>query len=385
MNMPVDKTMADVILDTYRNMYLEMEEKGVEGDSFQAMGEALRRMEALALETDDITEFTAKLTTENLFIEFSNAYSETMAAMVKGDYSGSDGDEILLEKTLEAYENSIKTLEGTPNYEILTAPIEELIELGRSGISYPVFLRTAEEKGLYRALEGDVVVRDAIIADKGFAEFMHLPLEVEKQRKMIEVHDELASNSLFMVADSFEFGLEREKIEWEYSPLINRWNLTIRLWGKLLENVYDWLDSFCSFAPHDGRWLDMRGTSYTMHNIKRTQECNPGIFRAREKILQDYFQMSWDDLFNHDTFRNEYNANRVWYSDETLKLIKKAYTFCEPYKKPPEELITQAEIIYSEKRYKRPEAFQYSTDDKEKFITLFGEEKWDELFKPSDN
>ena len=106
--MPVDKTMADAILDTYRNMYREISEKGVESDSFKAMGNALRRMEDLALETNDIADFTAKLTTENLFIEFSNAYSETMAALMRGEYSGDDGDEILLEKTLEAYENSIQ-------------------------------------------------------------------------------------------------------------------------------------------------------------------------------------------------------------------------------------------------------------------------------------
>ena len=378
--MPVDKAMADVILDTYRNMYREISEKGVESESFKAMETALRRMEALAMETDDITDFTAKLTTENLFIQFSNAYSETMAALLRGEYSGDDGDEILLEKTLEAYENSIKNLEADPNYEILKAPIEELIELGRSGISYAVFLRTAEEKGLYQLLEGDLVVRDSIMRDRTFAEFMHLPLEVEKQDKLLKIHDKLVADSPFKVADSFQFGLERERLDWEYAPLITGWNITIRLWEKMLMNVYDWLDSFGSFAPHDERWVDLRGQTFTMRNIKRTQECNPGVLRAREVVLQDYFQLGWDDIFQHETYINEYQANRVWYSDETLELIKKAYPHCQPYQKPPEELVNQAEAIYTQKRYKRPEAFQYSPEDKEKFISLFGEQKWDGLF-----
>jgi len=378
--MPVDKAMADAILDTYRNMYREISEKGVESESFKAMENALRRMEALAMETDDITDFTAKLTTENLFIQFSNAYSETMAALLRGEYSGDDGDEILLEKTLEAYENSIKNLEADPNYEILKAPIEELIELGRSGISYAVFLRTAEEKGLYQLLEGDLVVRDSIMRDRTFAEFMHLPLEVEKQDKLLKIHDKLVADSPFKVADSFQFGLERERLDWEYAPLITGWNITIRLWEKMLMNVYDWLDSFGSFAPHDERWVDLRGQTFTMRNIKRTQECNPGVLRAREVVLQDYFQLGWDDIFQHETYINEYQANRVWYSDETLELIKKAYPHCQPYQKPPEELVNQAETIYTQKRYKRPEAFQYSSEDKEKFISLFGEQKWDELF-----
>ena len=378
--MPVDKAMADAILDTYRNMYREISEKGVESESFKAMENALRRMEALAMETDDITDFTAKLTTENLFIQFSNAYSETMAALLRGEYSGDDGDEILLEKTLEAYENSIKNLEADPNYEILKAPIEELIELGRSGISYAVFLRTAEEKGLYQLLEGDLIVRDSIMRDRTFAEFMHLPLEVEKQDKLLKIHDKLVADSPFKVADSFQFGLERERLDWEYAPLITGWNITIRLWEKMLMNVYDWLDSFGSFAPHDERWVDLRGQTFTMRNIKRTQECNPGVLRAREVVLQDYFQLGWDDIFQHETYINEYQANRVWYSDETLELIKKAYPHCQPYQKPPEELVNQAEAIYTQKRYKRPEAFQYSSEDKEKFISLFGEQKWDELF-----
>ncbi|MCK9150423.1 hypothetical protein [Methanobacterium alcaliphilum] len=382
--MPVDEEMANTILDTYRNMYREMEEKGAVGESFQKMGRALGRMESVAKETDDVASFTAQLTTENLFIEFTNAYSETLGVMMKGEHSASGGDELLMEKTLDAYENSIKSLKGHPNYELLKSPIQELIELGKSGLSYPVFLKTAEERGLYQALQGDVVVRKAIISDKMFAEFMHLPLEVEKYDKILKIHDELADRSQFNLVDSFEFGLERQKIDWEYAPLINKWSMIIRSWEKMVENVYDWLDSFCNFAPYDERWTDLRGHKYTMRNIKRTQECNPGILKAREKIFQDHFQLVWDDIFGHETFLSEYKANRVWYSDETLELIKQAYKQCQPFNKPDVNLIHEAEAINSQKRYKRPEAFQYSPEDKKKFIALFGKEKWEEFFKKQD-
>jgi hypothetical protein len=379
-NLPVDKAMVDTILGTYRKMFKELEDKGVQGESFQTMRETMERMETLAIETNDVSEFTAKLTTENLFMEFSNAYTEIMTALVKGEYSEGGGDELLMEKTLEAYEHSIESLKGNPNYEKLKAPIEELIELGKSGVSYPVFLRMAEEKGLNQALQGDMVVRDAILSEKMFCELLHLPLEVEKHEKILKKHDELASQSPFNVADSFQFGLERQKIEWEYTPLTNQWNLISRLWEKMIENVYDWLDSFGSFAPHDYRWKSLKGMSYTMRNIKRTQECNPGILKAREKIFMDYFQMSWDDIFEHETYLTAYDAKQIWYSDQTLELIKKAYPYCKPFGKPNSELISEAEEIYSTKSYQRPDAFQYSDEDREKFIALFGEEKWNEYF-----
>ncbi|MGI6481914.1 MAG: hypothetical protein ACOX08_01385 [Methanobacterium sp.] len=381
--MPVDKEMADTILGTFRKMFKELEDKGITGESFQTMRTTMDRMEKLALETNDVSEFTAKLTTENLFLEFSNAYTETMTALAKGEYSEGGGDELLMEKTLEAYEQSIESLKGNPNYEKLKAPIEELIELGKSGISYPVFLRMAEEQGLYQTLQGDIVVRDAILSDKMFCELLHLPLEVEKHEKILEKHDELTSQSPFNVADSFQFGLERQKIEWDYTPRINQWNLISRLWEKMIDNVYDWLDSFGSFAPKDERWMSRRGIAQTMRNIKRTQECNPGILKAREKVFMEYFQMSWDDIFNHETFLTAYDANYIWYSDQTLELIKKAYPYCKPFGKPAPELIREAEEIYSTKSYKRPNAFQYSDEDREKFIALFGEEKWNEYFGKS--
>jgi len=378
--MSVDKNMVDPILDTYRNMLKEVEGRA-SGEYYDKMKNTLQRMESLALEMDDLAAYTAKLTTENLFIEFSTAYSNLLSSIAKEEYSKGNSDEILLQKTLESYENALKSLEETPNSEKLVEPIKELIELGNSGVSYPVFLRISEEKGLNNALDGSMVVRDAILQDVEFAKLMHLPLEVEMHQKILKKFDELASKSVFKVPDSFEFGLNRQKIEWAYKPKINQWHMIIRLWERLLDNVYDWLDSYGNFAPQDERWADLRGKMYTMQNIKRTQECNPGILKARKKIFYNYFELKWEDIFDHETFINEYYARRVWYSDETLELIKKVHTYCKPFHSPPEELIKEAEDIYAGKRYKRPDAFQLSAEDQTRFIKLFGEDKYKEMFK----
>jgi len=196
----------------------------------------------------------------------------------------------------------------------------------------------------------------------------------------LEKFDYLASKANFGVPDSFELALNRQKIEWIYKPEINMWYMIIRIWEKMLENVYDWLDSFGNFAPYDDRWLDMRGKNFTLKNIKRTQECNPGILKARETLLYEYFQLKGEDIFKHETFLNEYDARRVWYADETIDLIKKVYIYCKPFKKPPQDLVREAEEIYHEGRYKRPGAFHLSSKDKERFIKLFGEEKLKSLF-----
>ncbi|MDI6643825.1 MAG: hypothetical protein QME14_02110 [Methanobacteriaceae archaeon] len=289
--MPIDENIVNSILDTYRSMLKEVEGKAND-ESFEKMKITLQRIEDLAREMDDLSAYTAKLTTENLFIEFSNAYSNVMSTLMKKKYSNGVGDDILLQKTLNAYKDAVETLKDNAGNEKLIESIEDLITLGNTNISYPVFLRIAEEKGLNKALEGKIVVRDAILHDVEFAKFMHLPLEIEMHNKILEKYDNLASKAAFGVPDSFEFALNRQKIEWIYKPEINRWYMIIRIWEKILENVYDWLDSFGNFAPHDDRWLDMRDRSYTLKNIKRTQECNPGILKARENLFYEYFQLN---------------------------------------------------------------------------------------------
>ncbi len=163
--------------------------------------------------------------------------------------------------------------------------------MGKSGVSYPVFLRVAEERGLFKAMEGTVVVRDVIFEEIEFAKQSFLPLHVKMHEEKLAAFDVLAARSSLGIPDSFEFGLVRQKIEWRYEPEIIRRKECINRWEKLLDLVYDWADSFCSFARYDERWADLRGMKFTERNIRRTQECVPGFLKVREKIFDDYFQL----------------------------------------------------------------------------------------------
>lgn len=345
--MAVDKASVDAILGTYRNMLKEVTDKKASGGDFEKMKSVLAEMESLALESDDMIEFTTKLTTKNLFVDFSNAYSNVLISAGKQEYEGDQGDEKLLQQTLSAYENAVTQLEGKKHSEKLIAPIKEVIELGKSGISYPGFLRICEEKGLNKALEGSVVVRDAILEEIDFAVKDYLPLNEKMLREILKMFDELSSKAEFGIPDSAEFGLKRIHIEWKYVPEINKWDMIIRHWEKMLESVYDWVDSYGKFATGDTRWVDLRGIKYTKQNIRRTNDCNPGIFKQQERIFYESFGLKWEDIFEHDTFKNEMKAGRIPYSDENLSIIRDAYPLCKPFSKPSEDLIQRAEKEYN--------------------------------------
>jgi hypothetical protein len=378
--MPVEKIYADSILGAFRNFLKECEEKKASGPAFDKMKSIMVRMEQLAVELDDFSELSIKLTTGNLMVDFSSAYGEVLSGLAKKEYSGNDGDEKLLRQTLAAYENSIQRLQGIPKSEHIIPAIREVIDLGRSGISYPVFLRICEEKGLNKAMEGSVVTREGVMLDIEMATLFEWPLELRKANELLERYDGLAAASPFGIPDATQFGLERIKLDWKYAPLIQLRDAINQRREILFENLHDWLDSYCEFAPYDPRWASMTSMAVTMRNIKRCRECTPGIFKVREKIFTDYFGLTWNDIFTHESFINELKARRIWYSDESLELINKTYEHCNPNNNPPSELIRKAEEIHKEKRFKRPGCYQLSDDGKQLFIKVFGQEEYDKHY-----
>jgi hypothetical protein len=264
-----------------------------------------------------------------------------------------------LATTLKAYEDSVERLKGTGTGELAIPSIEQAIQLGKSGISYPEFLTRMIELGIENAMEGQVAYRAALIQQIEFAEKMFNPLEKKMYEEELETFDILAAKSPFNLPDTFEFSLKTIEIEWKYKPDLNKWYAIIGRWEKLFDLLLDWLDSYCDFALYDTRWVDPGGSkAQTMKNIKRTQDCNPGFFKERERIFFENFGLKWNDIFEHPTYLNEKKAGRIPYSDERFQLILDTYQYCKPFEKPPKELITLAETLHKEKRIVNPKPFK---------------------------
>ena len=349
--MPIEKSYTDAMLGTFRSMLQECKDKKMSGGAFDKMASAMNRMEALALEMDDLGAFSAKLTTEGLFTDFSTAYGALLAEEGQKKYasSGTYDDDKLLQQTLSAYENSLVQLNDHPDKEKLQAPIQNVIDLGRSGNNYPTFLRLLIEKGLDKAMEGAVISREALEKDIQWAAEMILPVYEKRNRVILAKYDEMASVAAFGVPDSIVFSMERFRIESEFQPDINKYQAIIDRWGRLLELVHDWIDAYTSFAPYDERYVSLAGMEMTKRNIKYCKECYPGYFKVREDIFKRYFSMSWEDVFTHESFPNERKARRSMYTDAYVEFLKELYLHCNPFSTPPPELVAKAEQLHNDK------------------------------------
>lgn len=376
--MPIDKMYTDAMLGQFRNMVAECDSRNLTGENVDTMKAMMQRMEDLAEEMDDFNEYSAKLTTEGLFQKFSDAYSRALGEAAKqadqsGSVSGDEQDQLLLKNTLDAYESAKEQLKNDDYGELIIPAIDDLINLGKSGISYPKFLTETIKRGLDLALEGHVASREGLVQALEWSKDSVRPVETRMDTEILETFDALAAKSPFNIPDSFEFQLKRIEIEWRYKPERELYDAVKERWETLLELLFDWLDAYTKFAPYDSRWRTPGASEEQVRrNIKFTKECNPGFFKERLRIFKESFDLGFRDIFEHETFINESKAFRVPYSDERLDLIKRTFEVCKPFENPSDEMIKEAEKLHDEKRCYHPQYGKLGEKAKREYEKRFG-------------
>ena len=353
--MPLDRMFVDPMLNPFRNMMKDVEGRGLTGPDVDAMKQALAYMEQLASDTDDLAAYSGKLAQEQVFQKFSDAYSRALSSAAASQ--APESDDQMMANTLKAYEGALDSYrrgEAGKEGEMLIPVMERIMELGRSGISYPVFLRRLEEEGLNKALDGVApAARHGIEQDLKFAQDAWLPIKVDEVNKRLQTFDAVAARSPFGQPDPLELELADKRIEWEFAPLHARREALVVRFAQVLDLLVDWIDSFAKFAPTDERWTMPPGTpAQVQQRIRRTQECTPGDLHYRESILKEYFGLEFKDMWTHDTFLWEYAAHRVEWSDQRLQLIFDSYPHCKPGNRPPPELVAMAEELHPAQDYR---------------------------------
>ena len=350
--MPIDKDMADAILGTFRGMARSLKEANNESDAAKQCQDCMAKMEKLALEMDDLGAFSTKLSVDGLFTDFSTSYGRALAS-TQSKVNSDSSDAQLMANTLRAYEDALNVLKENPSNAHIVPVVAKVVEMGKSGLSYPLFLKECEQQGIFLGLDsphaGPSIKYDIYCCEVGFR-----PLDKEMYAKQLEAFEKMADRSAFGYPDPVEWEVSRQKIEWDFAPRQARWKAIEDRWDRMLGMVHDWVDSFCSFAPFDERWVDQGGNqAATLKNIARTQECTPGELQVREEIFNEYFNLTWTDIFSHETFINQVNARMLWFSDEMIEFIKEIRPVMKPGAKPTGAMIGKAEAIHNSKSYMR--------------------------------
>ncbi len=394
--MPVDKMIVDAMLGTFRNMLQECRDKNLSGGDLDAMAAMLARMEQLGIEMDDTGAYSGMLVQEGLFMKFSDHYSKVLSAAAQQTGSGNSGvydeaaDKQLLQNTLHAYrdavqrikENKTQVKEMMGNHaadadvlfkdKIIIDAIEALITLGESGISYPQFLSQIIEKGLDKALEGSVVTGESLqyLFDAAKATSAN-PYLIKKEEEKQALHKKLAAASSVNVADSLQFQLGCEKIEWTHEPDIIKWNKIKQGWEKTLFWLDEWITAYCSFAPFIEPWAAAKEPKEA---VKESQDCVPGKLRTWEKINNRYFGLSAKELFRHPSFAWDVEHHWMYWSQEYAEfLVNEVLPACIPFQQPAANLIAVAEKMHTDNRKINPNIHQPSLRYASFFNIYFGE------------
>lgn len=401
--MPVDTFMVDAMLGTFRNMLKECRDKNMSGDDFDQMDVALQRMEQLGKDLNDVGAFSGQLMQEGLFMKFSDHYGKLLASAAQQQSSGSSGiydeqsDKASLQQTINAYKDAIQRLKDSKEEakkmfgvhasdadvlikdKAIIESIQNVINLGESGISYPNFLAEMMKQGLDKAMEGSALSRDAqvYLCDAAKATAAS-PFYIQKEEEKLILFDALAKASKANVPNNLQYTLGCEKIEWKHQPDINKWSKIKEAWEKTISWLDEWISSYCKFAPHIEPWAQ---SADPMEAVIESQECVPGKLRVWEKINQRYYSMSLSGLFRHESFEWDVQYHMMYWSQEYMEfLLKVVEPVCVPGAKPEAGLIVKAENFHTEKKKINPVLMEPSLRYAKYFDSYFGEGEFAKRF-----
>jgi hypothetical protein len=313
-----------------------------------AAAAALDHMEALAEGCVDVGAWSTQLAVQNLWATFTEPFTRALGAAGAARYGGHDGalpdDETMLARTVGAYEAAIGQ-SGGPGAAHIDAVLAEVVELGRSGLSYPRFLFELEVRGLTQVLAGlTVPPREELVA-----QIEHHRAQRDSSRAgcaaaVLEVRDALRDRNRFGAIEPLEWELARGRVEWEWAPRIARDDAVVQRVQRLFMDLGDWVDAFTAAAPSDERWAGPTPAA-TRANIERTRECIPVFFRVRERIVAEGLGLRWADVALDPTFPRARLHMDQYLSDERVALALAVEPSCVPGGSPPAELVGRAAAL----------------------------------------
>ncbi|MBL1280905.1 MAG: hypothetical protein COA33_011560 [Fluviicola sp.] len=340
----------------------EQEEKGYDDStllkqSIDALKMAIKRLqdgkqEAIALAREDnseeIMEKTANIASSQGTIKMSK---KDLARLKKRAFKESRED---LAKTPNMYNDDVE-VDVLNNIEPIVEAIQNLIDLGETeGMTLPRFLSTQMEKGLDKAMEGLILVRDACEGDVAFQKAYALsPYHIQKAEETVKVYDQLAEQSTFNIPESDELEFCTEKLDYKYEKDINKWEEIVNRWEEILDDLSEWSLSYTSVAPYIDPW---KGADNPKKATIESQKILPGIIQERIRLLNKYFGVSFEEIFAHPTFKWKVEQFTISNSQEFVEFLKNVvYVQCKPFADLSKGDIDERLKLYNEKRELNPE------------------------------
>lgn len=264
-------------------------------------------------------------------------------------------DKTLAEKPM-AFDNTAEVEALDISADIIPA-IEELIQLGESpGMTLPDFLRIQIEKGLDKATEGAVATRKGLVYSQDWAKASAIsPFHIDKAKEDLHVFDALAAKQKFGVPNWTELKWAHQDVKYKYEPDQIKWGEITDRWESILSDLSFWALAHCSFAPYVEPWslMDPPKRPPSIRRVKYTQ---PGIIKEKERLLQKYFNISFDQIFDHPTFKWAVEHKFISYSKEYIEFLRtQVYPNCIPCQLLPDQVVKQKEELYQGKREANPE------------------------------
>lgn len=312
----------------------------------------------------------------NLTDANGNKYTEKQISGFKEE--GREGIREEIKNKPKAYDTS-NEVDVLFDIAKMTKPTEDIIKLGEEpGMTYPRFLRLLIERGLDRALEGYVAIRQTIEEEYKDAidTTFHIShsTKIEYAKKRLETFNEIAKKSPLQIPNGDELSFQMQKIDRDYEVVKTKLNIIEQdFYSKIIGDIDMWALAYTPLAPYIEPWAVISDMEKRLAIIIRDQKILPGMIQQRLILLQKYFNMSFYDLFKTEAYKlNILNYEERYSQELTEFLIEEVFPICLPFQDLPQNLIDKRTQLYKENKDLNPEIHIMFQRNAAKYDAKFG-------------
>ena len=277
----------------------------------------------------------------------------------------------------QKFSNAVEIEAMCQNHTLIEA-IEDVIRLGdEPGMTFPRYLRLQIERGLDKAMEGSVLMRNGMDFEQGFIVANgNQPYHLAEVNERMEAYDKMAASAPFGVPNQLEYQFVRSSIERRFWPQQKKYSLITKKWERILDHLDTWIKAHSKYVDYIEPWRFMKQPE-KQKSIERAKECSPGIMKVVEEIFHNYFGLNFNDIWGHETFVNFVNAEYMYDSQQYVTFLRDVvYPECVPFQKPNQDTISEWERLYEEKLLINPNVNTPTERMKKHYDHLFGEGRY---------
>lgn len=384
----------DGLMSSIVPLYEQVVAQNIQGPDVEKMKAVLQRMEEITDSASDLIEASGLFTQENLYMEFSQAYSSALMKQSQNESSsnGIPTDEQFRMQEKNALEQSAREIKKMLNQEDqfiaklshlqILKSLNEQLELLQNTVNYPQYLVACIQKGYHTGtgIKNDQIQSNVQLHELRKTDTLN-PYTLEKHQLEANQLKEAASKNPYQIVE----GQELEFIDYDsiIKTIANekRWDYINEFADEIFTNLSLWALSQTNVAEQFEPYNMITDPVARKKSIEEDKATLHFQINSMIKEYQRLFGYHFDQHLHSDSFKTIAIDGQINFPEEyLLHFMTKIYSAVKKEMHVDVKINDETAQFFLQRKTYKPRKLISAFNHQNKFIEIYGKANYEKIY-----